>query len=337
MSIRQKIGLSFLIIIGLFSSLGGYVIYSKRIIANQLTALDQRFEQIVELGSLKLEHTGHLVLNMQETQLALHEIVLGDRDARVRYDKSMEEFNHHHQLLVSTYREIARMFEKLNETSHENLLQHLTELERIKQEHELFRTKANQTILLAHHGDSEQAESILEDVLEKDISVLADRVLHFEVDIAGQIDDITGRFDEAIHNVVHIIERLRIISIFLIIASVLIAAALVQWLSKIVTRPVHDIALAAESIERGQFDISHLKPLGDRRDEFGVTARVFQRMASQVEQREQKLRQQVQKLTIRVDRTKEKQQVAEITETDFFQALEKKANELRLGMNNSKV
>ncbi|HEX9926221.1 MAG TPA: histidine kinase, partial [Anaerolineae bacterium] len=64
-------------------------------------------------------------------------------------------------------------------------------------------------------------------------------------------------------------------------------------------------------------------------------ARVFQRMANEVHTREQRLKQQVHQLRIKIDSKKQEQQVAEITETDFFQALEAKASQLRQSMSGS--
>ena len=45
--------------------------------------------------------------------------------------------------------------------------------------------------------------------------------------------------------------------------------------------------------------------------------------------REQRLKQEIQQLRIEIDEVKRQQQVAEITETDFFQDLKNKAEEIR--------
>ncbi|MBW4459262.1 MAG: hypothetical protein KME47_03355 [Nodosilinea sp. WJT8-NPBG4] len=66
-----------------------------------------------------------------------------------------------------------------------------------------------------------------------------------------------------------------------------------------------------------------------RTDEVGQLARVFDRMAQQVYSREQKLKQQVRDLRIKIDETKRQKQVQEIVETDFFQDLVAKAQVLR--------
>ena len=52
-------------------------------------------------------------------------------------------------------------------------------------------------------------------------------------------------------------------------------------------------------------------------------------MVQAVQQREEQLRQEVTKLRIQIDETKRKKQVAEITETDYFQKLVQQAQSLR--------
>jgi HAMP domain-containing protein len=105
------------------------------------------------------------------------------------------------------------------------------------------------------------------------------------------------------------------------IASVLIA----RW----VTLPVVRLTEAAEAVEAGTCKPDSLDPVARRRDKLGHLARVFQDMAREVQMREQRLKAQVQELTIEIDRTREARQVAEITETDYFQELQAKARTLR--------
>jgi hypothetical protein len=58
-------------------------------------------------------------------------------------------------------------------------------------------------------------------------------------------------------------------------------------------------------------------------------ARVFQKMIAEVNLRESQLRLDVQQLRIEIDEVKRRRQVAEITESDFFQGLQAKARDLR--------
>jgi GAF domain-containing protein len=64
-------------------------------------------------------------------------------------------------------------------------------------------------------------------------------------------------------------------------------------------------------------------------DEISRLSQVFGRMAQEVMRREEDLRRQVQELRIEIDETKRARQVAEITETDYFQELRRKAREIR--------
>jgi len=65
------------------------------------------------------------------------------------------------------------------------------------------------------------------------------------------------------------------------------------------------------------------------RDEIGILAEVFDMMVGKVEHREQSLRQEVQRLQIEIDESKRQNQVNEIVETEFFQELVTRAQEMR--------
>ena len=69
--------------------------------------------------------------------------------------------------------------------------------------------------------------------------------------------------------------------------------------------------------------------MAGREDALGNLARVFQRMAIEVAARERALKAQVQQLRIEIDEAKADRQVAEITETDYFRDLQRKADALR--------
>jgi DNA-binding response OmpR family regulator len=87
---------------------------------------------------------------------------------------------------------------------------------------------------------------------------------------------------------------------------------------------------AAAAVEAGTFDSRVLAAVAARDDALGQLARVFRRMAEEVQAREQRLRQEVQQLRIEIDEARAARQVAEITETDYFRDLEAKVERLRL-------
>jgi CheY-like chemotaxis protein len=98
-------------------------------------------------------------------------------------------------------------------------------------------------------------------------------------------------------------------------------------------RNVDHVTAAAAAVEDGEFDPETLARVATRRDELGQLARVFQRMAREVYAREQRLKQEVQQLRIEIDEARTARQVAEITETDYFQDLQRKADQLRFRAN----
>jgi HAMP domain-containing protein len=108
-----------------------------------------------------------------------------------------------------------------------------------------------------------------------------------------------------------------------------ILVTVVYLIARRIVRPVQVITDAAAAIENDEFDLSALDAVKVRSDEIGQLARIFQKMAKQVYQREQRLKRQVAELTIEIDQTRKEQQVAEITDTDYFKELTQKAKDLR--------
>jgi two-component system, cell cycle response regulator len=86
---------------------------------------------------------------------------------------------------------------------------------------------------------------------------------------------------------------------------------------------------AAEAVEHAAFVPESLDAVAERGDALGQLARVFRRMAREVAAREHALEQEVRQLRIEIDAGRAATQVAEITETDYFQELQRKASALR--------
>ena len=89
------------------------------------------------------------------------------------------------------------------------------------------------------------------------------------------------------------------------------------------------VTAAATAIKANSFAIESLNEVASRSDELGQLAQVFQEMARQVYAREQSLQRQVQQLRIEIDQSRKAREVADITESDYFQQLLGKADELR--------
>ena len=86
---------------------------------------------------------------------------------------------------------------------------------------------------------------------------------------------------------------------------------------------------AAAAVEGGSFTLAGLDRIAERTDALGSLARMFQRMAREVQAREERLQQQVRELQIEIDEVRQAQKVAEITESDYFQQLRGQAADLR--------
>ena len=92
---------------------------------------------------------------------------------------------------------------------------------------------------------------------------------------------------------------------------------------------VERVTAAAIAIKANTFHPETLDEVAQRNDGLGQLALVFQEMARQVYAREQYLQRQVQQLRIEIDQTRKAREVDEITESDYFQQLLGKADELR--------
>jgi CheY-like chemotaxis protein len=93
-------------------------------------------------------------------------------------------------------------------------------------------------------------------------------------------------------------------------------------------RGVGTVTAAALAVEAGTFTPDSLDDVGGRVDALGNLARLFQRMGVEVAARERRLRDQVEQLVIAIDEDRKAAQVAEITESDYFQKLKARAKVL---------
>ncbi len=89
------------------------------------------------------------------------------------------------------------------------------------------------------------------------------------------------------------------------------------------------VTAAATAVEAGVYVPEAIDDVAQRTDALGQLARVFQRMVREVYAREENLKRQVAELRIEIDEAKKAQQVAEITDTDYFQRLQEKAMGIR--------
>lgn len=89
------------------------------------------------------------------------------------------------------------------------------------------------------------------------------------------------------------------------------------------------VTSAAAAVESGTFAPELLGEVAQRPDALGQLGRVFVAMAREVAEREARLKREIQTLRIEIDDVQKRRQVSEITETEYFQDLRRKAGELR--------
>lgn len=94
-------------------------------------------------------------------------------------------------------------------------------------------------------------------------------------------------------------------------------------------RAVSDLTQAAALLEQGAFEDSMLELVSQRDDPLGRLARMFTRMAREVQSKVQHLTQEVQRLKVEIDEARRSDQVSEITESTYFQQLQQRASGLR--------
>ena len=94
---------------------------------------------------------------------------------------------------------------------------------------------------------------------------------------------------------------------------------------------VSKLTLAAASLDENDLDhaAAQLTEVEARDDELGNLARVFRKMAGDFLQREKALKETVQELQIRIDKSKQNEKVTQITGTAYFKNLRTRADSLR--------
>jgi HAMP domain-containing protein len=130
----------------------------------------------------------------------------------------------------------------------------------------------------------------------------------------------------------HVTEQLRDDLLLAIgIAVTVLALGLIAALigARRVAGPVGELTAAAIAVEDASYAPGSLDPVAARRDELGRLAQVFDQMARQVRAREERMQLEIKELSVQIDQTKRRKQVAEITETDYFRDLQRRAKELR--------
>jgi HAMP domain-containing protein len=122
--------------------------------------------------------------------------------------------------------------------------------------------------------------------------------------------------------------RFAIVAALVGIGVAIAAGALV---ARRLSRPLLHLTRLSRLMEDSQLSIEQATALVETpdRDEIAELSRVFGRMAREVIQREAGLRSQVQVLSVMIDEAKRGKEVAEITESEYFQSLAQRSRDIR--------
>lgn len=126
------------------------------------------------------------------------------------------------------------------------------------------------------------------------------------------------------------------VSIFTAIFA-LVLAAINYLLKRKVIQPLKPMAQLAQTISQETINPNEvraierqgLNKIAERHDELGYLGRILQKMVREIYHREQQLVEQLQQLRYEIDQKQYKNQVQEITESEYFQNLQKTAKEIR--------
>jgi len=145
-----------------------------------------------------------------------------------------------------------------------------------------------------------------------------------ESQISSITKDTWKNIDRRIHGVQNIF-----IGIFFVV--LLVVSGLAFLLSRMITRPILRVTHAAQAMEKGELGEEEIASLSQNKgeDEVASLSRVFASMATQVKARENRLRRRVEELRIEIDQSKKAKEVANITESEYFQNLQETAKKMR--------
>lgn len=149
------------------------------------------------------------------------------------------------------------------------------------------------------------------------------------MDANGQGVAIVG-IDMKAQDVIDIQNRIRQTSIFTFVLVLLVLLSAVLLISFTITTPLRHITNAARNLESGErFQEGQLAPVTKGNDELAHLARIFSKMAIEIQGREEKLKRQVEELRIEIDEVKKTRHVEEIVESDYFKQLQANVQTLR--------
>jgi signal transduction histidine kinase len=152
---------------------------------------------------------------------------------------------------------------------------------------------------------------------------------HFRIAATTYIDEFFQPVNETENELARIANETQGYLILAVSAIAVLALGLALASALGISRPVYRLSEAAAALERDAYEPDDLAKVVLRKDDLGKLARVFDRMAKEVQAREENLQRQIRQLRVQIDEAKRVQQVAEVTETEYFRKLQADARELR--------
>jgi len=134
--------------------------------------------------------------------------------------------------------------------------------------------------------------------------------------------------DYQANDIIELQNRIKVAAIPAFIITFVVLLVSVVLISNSIAAPIRSLSNVAERIGEGQYDLAEAGK-SRTRDEVSTLTEVFNLMVDKVRVREEKLKKQVADLQIIIDRSKQKEQVEAITDTEFFQELQQKATDMR--------
>ncbi len=321
MRIRNRLLLGFLGVVAIFALFGGYVYVIWQTIIADMDQLDSLFEETAVHTLEELDATLHLSSNLEISRRALDELLLGIPSAEEELRASLADFDSYYAELDANLAAEADDSPAANETR--------AALQDIEIRHEHIQADVDEIITLINNGRNNTALEHINTEIKPEISQISNHLIVFEEEIEQHTAEVSQAFDTIIHNVENKIGQMQTAIILALGGGILTAFLLGYFTSESISEPIERLALAATAVESGSYELDALTAVTQRKDELGQFARIFEQMAREVYAREQKLKAQVNALQIEIDRTKSAEQVAEITDTDFFKDLQNKAQAMR--------
>lgn len=131
-----------------------------------------------------------------------------------------------------------------------------------------------------------------------------------------------------------IARSIRWIGVFMLLV-VIIGVFIGYSYSKRFVRPVHQLSDAALKISNGTWRKGDSLSVSGSGSEISGLVQVFNKMASDIESRENEMNETINALKFKVDKAEENKKLEQITETDFFKSIEEKSKKIRRKRDNT--